>query len=580
MSQISTKIVAQQLLQRLQMRGIEYIVISPGSRNAPLSISFAASDYFKTYVIPDERSAAFYAIGMAEALQKPVAVVCTSGSALLNYLPAVSEAFYRGIPLLVLSADRPEEWVDQGDGQTIRQKGVLTNHIVAETSLIENPIDENQFWFNFREIDTVLNKAMAGNGGPVHINLPFNEPLYTTTTVDQVDQRIALSSPAQLLRPIINEASDDLHTLFSQFNQESKVLILCGQLPPSNGLKNALAILSDFPNVVVMVENTSNLTHQNFIHCIDRTINSIDETNANYYVPELLITIGGAIVSKRIKSFFRNHQPDKHWKVGEQMLFMDTYKTYPISIDITPDSFFKLLVNQATPSKKSRFKEQWKQLDYLVRMKHDDFFQSAPYSDITVFDLVLDTMPDHSVLHMGNSSVVRYCQLFDPVSTIRHTANRGTSGIDGSTSTAIGHALVTPEKLSVCITGDISFFYDSNALWNNHLPKNVRIILINNGGGGIFKIIPGPKTTQVINEVFVAKQDFSAEYICKAFNVHYKKATDMNSLAEELNTFYNMTSNDRPVLLEVFTAGIQNEDVLNAYFKAVKVQSPPLLKED
>jgi 2-succinyl-5-enolpyruvyl-6-hydroxy-3-cyclohexene-1-carboxylate synthase len=542
-----------------------------------LSISFSESQEYTTYVIPAERSAAFYALGMAEAINEPVAVVCTSGSALLNYYPAVSEAFYRNIPLVVIAADRPKEWIDQGDGQTIRQEGVLKNHIIAETALIESPQNEDELWYNFREIDRLFNSACFTVGGPVHFNMPFNEPLYETIKYEEIEKSLLLSKRSSVISKVNTFAHEEFPNLLTVFNSSLKILVLCGQMPKDNSLQNILDKLSDLPSVAIMVENTSNLVNQKFIHCIDRTINSINDENKLDYIPDLLITLGGAIVSKRIKAFFRLNPPKHHWKVGENNLYMDTFQTYPTVIASKPSIFLKELFSHCLQTNSSRYKEQWKQLDFLIELKHRDFLSANQYSDLAVFDLVLDTIPDGSTLHMGNSSVVRYCQLFDPVSTICHTANRGTSGIDGSLSTAVGYALVKPEQLHVCITGDVSFFYDSNALWNHHLPSNLRIILVNNSGGGIFKIIPGPATTNVLDEVFVTKQGFTAEYICKTFNVHYQKATNLEELEEELYRFYVKNSEQRPVLLEIFTPQNENDKILKAYFKAIKVDDAPVL---
>lgn len=577
MSQISNKIVVQQLLIRAKQHGMRKVVLSPGSRNAPLSISFSESKDFETFVIPDERSAAFYALGMAEALAEPVAVVCTSGSALLNYYPAVSEAFYRNIPLIVISADRPNEWIDQGDGQTIRQVGALSNHIIGETSLIETPTTENEIWYNYREIDRLFNLSSRSKGGPVHFNIPFNEPLYDTIEQSSVSESLYSSKKSTLLNTTSNFSITDFPELKSAISTAKKIMILCGQLPKNNALQNTLNVLVDFPSITVMVENTSNLSNKKFIHCIDRTINSITDENKEDYVPELLITIGGAIVSKKIKTFFRLNPPLYHWKVGESSISMDTFKSYPTHLPIDPVAFFKELLHNAALFKKSRFQEQWKQLDYLVQLSHSDFLSSAPYADLSVFDLLLDTIPENSNLHMGNSSVVRYCQLFDPIASIYYTANRGTSGIDGSLSTAVGHALAKKDQLHVCIIGDVSFFYDSNALWNHHLPSNLRIVLINNGGGGIFKIIPGPSSTNVLDEVFFTKQAFSAEYICKTFNVEYMKATSLTELETQLPEFYTYNETNRPILIEVFTHEEENGEVLKDYFKAIHQYNVPVL---
>jgi 2-succinyl-5-enolpyruvyl-6-hydroxy-3-cyclohexene-1-carboxylate synthase len=560
----SEKYGVQQLKEQCFLNGLHTIVFSPGSRNAPLIVAFTQDDRFTCFVIPDERSAGFYAMGMAEQLQKPVAVACTSGSALLNYYPAVSEAFYRKIPLVIISADRPSEWTDMGDGQTIRQEGVFSNHIIDQTSLLESPKSDNEKWFNQREIDRVLQKS---KNGPVHINFPFNEPLYNLS-----EDKVANSVYTELLETESVLTSKQISKLSEVWNSSDRKLIICGQMAKNGYLQEQLKQLAKDSSVAILVENTSNLSDRSFIHCIDRTINSITEDYPELFRPDLLITIGGAVISKKIKSSLRSYKPKNHWKIGSSFQFMDTYQSLTTTIPMSSNTFFSTILENDFKFGLSRYGEQWKQLDYLIQDKHDSYFNEVAYSDLSVFQLILDAIPEKSQLHFGNSSVIRYAQLFDPIESIIHKCNRGTSGIDGSTSTALGNCLADTDHLHSFISGDISFFYDSNAFWNHHLPSNFRMFVINNGGGGIFNIIPGPDKTEVKDKYFVTNQSFSAKSICEAFDVNYMSANSMEDIDSQLDTFFEIQSNERPVLMEIFTPRETNDEVLKDYFDKIKIK--------
>src|SRR5690554_397428 len=577
MGKVSDKPGVQQLVEAFYKHGVKHIVFSPGSRNAPLVVSFANDPRFKCIVIPDERSAAFYALGMAEQSGSPAGVICTSGSALLNYYPAVSEAFYRNIPLVVVSADRPSEWIDQGDGQTIRQENVFQNHICASTTLFENPKSQDQTWFNKRSIDEVMNTAKSLNGGPIHINFPFTEPLYNSKDIKTAVDDSDLKSTAlfELMPQLSSLQKEELRKIW---NNSSKKMILCGQMPKNSYLNEQLKTLTNDKSVAVVVENTSNLQDKSFIHCIDRTITSFIDEDPELYQPDLLITIGGAVISKKIKSYLRKYKAVNHWKVGQEFQFMDTFQSLTVSIPMQPNSFLDILLEEGFNRNTSRYGEQWKQLDYLVQGNHAEFLETVPYSDLSVFNLILDSVPDQSALHLSNSSVIRYAQLFDPIKSINYFCNRGTSGIDGSTSTAIGNAIIGENKLHTFITGDISFFYDSNAFWNNHVPSNFRVFLINNGGGRIFNIIPGPKNTPHKDKFFVAKHSFSAKSICEAYNVNYYAAKSMQEIDQQLDAFYEIQANDRPAVFEIFTDAEQSGEILLDYFNSIKVADVPVLK--
>jgi 2-succinyl-5-enolpyruvyl-6-hydroxy-3-cyclohexene-1-carboxylate synthase len=546
------------LIQNCVANGMRHVVCSPGSRNAPIVIALDNHPEIETIVIHDERSAAFFAMGMAQQLKSPVGIVCTSGSAMLNYYPAVAEAYYQCIPLVVISADRPQEWVNHGDGQTIVQKGVYKNHIRYEAEINEF-VSENEFEL----FDKIVHEAfLQGNGkwkGPIHFNCPLTEPLYETSDVDLVSLKGAALEFSELNSSVIEE-------LKSEWNDAQKKMILCGQMGKDPLLLKYLSELANDNSVVVLVENTSNLIHPKFNHCIDRSLSAIPEEELKDFEPDLLITIGGAVISKRIKQFLRGSDVAKHWKIGASFPEMDTYRKLTRSVKCNPSEVFEKLLSQDLIQHISTFGLKWKQLDYLNQDKLPNFIQQAPYSDLTVFEMLLDYLPDNSMLHMGNSSVVRYCQLFEPVASIQYFSNRGTSGIDGSSSTAAGVAFVRRNKMNVLITGDVSFFYDSNALWNNYLGGNFRIVVINNSGGGIFRIIDGPSKTGQLKKYFETDQQFDASKLAEAYGVEYLSASSLVELEAALPQFLVDEELERPKLLEVFTPNEINDSVLRNFF--------------
>ena len=564
----SAKKGVQILLSQCIELGLKHVVISPGSRNAPLIIAFNQHPAIQTHVIPDERSAAFYALGMAQQLNQAVGILCTSGSAPLNYYPAIAEAYYQQIPMIVFTADRPQAWVDQGDGQTIVQDQVFKNHIRYSVTIPENEGHKDSNWFLAREISAAFHAATGKVKGPVHINLPFSEPLYNQTelTISTSDfKNISAFEPDTKLTHRQRETIRDI------WSSSRRKMIVCGQMSPNQNLERLLIELADDPSVAILVENTSNLVNAAFNHCIDRTLNSISEAEKSDFAPDLLITIGGAVVSKRIKTYLRSFQPKAHFKIGYDFLFMDTYQSLTHTIPMDEDRFFKEILDFEIQTE-SNYALKWKQKDYLIQDKSNIFFaEKATYSDITVFNTILDYVPESSVLHMANSSVIRYCQLFDPIKSILYRCNRGTSGIDGSMSTACGAAIVKPETWHTLITGDMSFFYDSNAFWNHLLTPNLRIFMINNAGGGIFKIIPGPKSTAELDDFFVFNHSFSAENICKAFNVDYHVAKSIEEIESQMQNFYTYTENGRPKLMEIFTSSEINDQALDLFFEKVKL---------
>lgn len=539
--------------------GMTHVVCSPGSRNASLVIAIDEHPALETIVVHDERSAAFYALGMAQELKSPVGLVCTSGSALLNYYPAVAEAFYQCIPIVVMSADRPAEWVNHGDGQTIVQEEVYSNHIRYQTTISKElgPIAINA------EVKHAFDAGLKSWKGPIHFNLPLEEPLYGKRDIEwEREEPIEHRVESSILEDSVKSELTEI------WENSPRKMILIGQHDKDLALKNGLFDLCNDNSIAVLVENTSNLTHQRWIQCIDRTLGGISDEEIEKYQPDLLITLGGAIISKRIKQFLRKAPIKAHWKVGHDFPEMNTYRKLTHSFNLSPSDFVHELLSLSLGQNASNFGSTWKQCDFLNQEKLPTFFESIPYSDMSVFETVLDYIPENTYLHMANSSVVRYCQLYDPIPSLRYFSNRGTSGIDGSTSTACGVALSSPNVCNVLITGDVSFFYDSNAFWNSQLPSNLRVFLINNGGGGIFRIIPGPRESDQLERYFEAQHDRKAEFICKAHDVNYVSASSLEEIESQMAVFFE--ENDRPKLMEIFTPRELNGEVLTEYFEFLK----------
>lgn len=552
----TTKKGVQIFVESCVGRGLRHVVCSPGSRNAPLVIAFDQHPEITTYVIHDERSAAFFALGLSMALDQPVGVTCTSGSAVVNYYPAVTEAFYQGIPLVVMSADRPKYLINQGDGQTIMQDHIFGKHALGYLSVPEDGGDEIDL-----EIDKVLIKALGPQQGPVHFNFPFEEPLYESIENER--------SAVRHLNVEKNPFEGLSEELIEQWNQSERKMILVGQAKPSARRDLLLKELASDPSVVVLTECTSNAVDLQFNHCIDRSLAALNESDILGFQPDILVTLEGAIVSKRIKQFLRNAEGLKyHWNVSTSFLEMDTFfkKTAQVNAETVP--FLQYLVDQRSGLPKSNFGAKWKQLDFENQDRMRTYVAGAPFSDLTAFDIILDSIPEGTYVHLANSTPVRYGQLFDPIKGITYLSNRGTSGIDGSISTAVGYAAAHPDKVNVVLTGDVSFFYDSNALWNTYLGSNVKIVLINNGGGGIFRIIDGPSKTPQLERFFEAAHTTSAEHICKAHDLKYLKANDLSTL--ETGMVELLEEAEKPVLLEVFTPKEVNAEVLRNFFKSLK----------
>ncbi|BAV94395.1 2-succinyl-5-enolpyruvyl-6-hydroxy-3-cyclohexene-1-carboxylic-acid synthase [Ichthyobacterium seriolicida] len=545
--------IVQGISHVLEKKKIDQIVISPGSRNAPLIIEFSKNSFFQTFSVVDERCAAFFALGMAQKSNIPSVLVCTSGSAILNYYPAIAESFYQKTPLIVISADRPEILIDRGHGQTIRQKNVFYNHIAKSIHIPEVYSQEH-----YLMIDEIVNIAIEKEQ-PVHINLPFDEPLYKTTSKLCINPQSSNYKKKERVLDL-----KDLNQMREQWERAASKIILIGQLTSKNPeLEREIDRISQDPSVIIFTETTSNIYGNNLFPSIDKIINTVNIETLNNLRPDILLTLGGAVISKKIKAFFIKNKPGEHWHIGHEST--DTYFCLSKFIDTKAELFFKNF--RPKKNNNSNYFDFWNTIKIQRNLRHDKYLKKSVFSDLKALSCVLEAIPDNTCLHVGNSSIIRYVQLFNIKRSLSVFCNRGTSGIEGSTSTAIGAACVSKEDVSL-ISGDISFFYDSNALWNNYVPCSFRLIVINNGGGGIFRILDESKSLDSLELFFETKHNLTAKHLARMYNWNYLKAENTPELQRQLSNFYQKS--DSPCILEVFTPRLENAEVLKDYFDFLK----------
>lgn len=558
---ITDKKHVQQLASLLLQKGITDVVISPGSRNAPLINQFFGLPEFNCLNVVDERSAGYQALGIALARRKPVVVVCTSGTAAINYGPAIAEAFYQKIPLVVLTADRPRRWVDQADGQTVRQANLFVNHTLKSISLEEAERDDD-FRHNNLQINETLNLVLSGNPGPVHINIPLGEPLYGFSDEELPKFRNieSCSSNAQI-------TSTELEKLVDKWNASTRKMVIVGQLSPDEQINSLVQKMVQDPGTVILAEHLTNLSGRHLVHATDVVVAAISSEEKSKFQPEILLTFGQQIVSKRLKLFVRANQPLEHWHISVSGEHTDTYNSLSRIISSDAFSFLNVFVPEIENTE-SNYREIWKAKEQKALQLQEKFLNDASFCDLTACKTITEMIPENSVVHLGNSSSVRLMQMFDPAQGCEYYGNRGTSGIDGSLSTAVGFAL-SSEKINTIVLGELSFFYDSNALLNQHFPHNLRIIVLNNGGGNIFRLIGGPSQSPALNEHFVAQHNLKAEGLAKAFGLNYLKAENQGELLTALNTIFAPDFSES-VILEVLTEGEISAAVFQECYQQLK----------
>jgi 2-succinyl-5-enolpyruvyl-6-hydroxy-3-cyclohexene-1-carboxylate synthase len=465
------------------------------------------------------------AIGIAQQSGKPVALVCTSGSAAYNFAPAIAEAYFQHIPLLVLTADRPAEWIDQLDGQTIRQPRLYGDHVKGYYDFPQEFPHEDAYWLANRVANEAINLAVQFPEGPVHINTPFREPLYpeSVSTAPNKTPRIIQPEPRQ------SQLSEQTwQALLESIQKYSNVLVVSGQQPPGTTLDHSLSALQALQGWPIAGDILSNLHGRTFfIRHTDAFLGQVSEKAKASLKPDLLITCGSALVAKNLKLFLRAYRPQEHWHIQPGGYTADTFQSLTRTLQVEPALFFSQLTDRLSvimPSQRA-FGDVWLRYEDRARKSIRAFFDSNQQGEFALVSRVMDSLPERCNLHLANSMSVRYANhigLTDQQAGVRVFSNRGTSGIDGCSSTAVGHSLAAPLP-NVLITGDQAFFYDRNAFWHNYPLPNLHVIVINNHGGIIFNLIDGPSRQPEAEEYFITRQSLRARNLAEEFGIAYSE---------------------------------------------------------
>lgn len=542
-----------QLVALLKEYDVRNVVLCPGSRNTPIVHTIASHPFFSCHAATDERNAGYFAIGLALNSGKPAAVCCTSGTALLNLHPAVAEAYYQQVPLVIISADRPTAWIGQMDGQTLPQNSVFGDLVKNEVCLPEIHTGEEE-WFCNRLINEALLELNHHGKGPIHINIPISEPLFQFTEDTLPEVRTIQRYQG------LNIYEREYNSLISRLNSYSRRMMLVGQ----NNLiyqfekKTSKLIYKQFTWIC---EHTANQTIPGMpIKNFDAVLASSDEERLKKLSPQLLITYGGHIVSKRLKQWLRKYPPKEHWHVASDGKVCDTYSVLSVIIEMDPMEFIEkiavMMENNGT-----EYPKQW---ELLSKKQEEPLFD---YSEMSAVGSVLKSIPAESTLHLANSSVIRYAQLYKIPDSVEVCCNRGTSGIEGSISTALGYAWAS-DKLNIILTGDLSFFYNMNALWDNPSRGNVRIMLLNNQGGEIFGTLHS--LPQRSAKFVAGYHSMAAKEWATANGFEYYAIHNQEELNAVLPTFLQAEQQCKPQFMEVFTDRNKDIRILKEYYNSLK----------
>jgi 2-succinyl-5-enolpyruvyl-6-hydroxy-3-cyclohexene-1-carboxylate synthase len=545
-------------------KGLNHAVLSPGSRCAPLTLALTRHPKIKTRTISDERSAGFIALGIAQQTQTPVILLCTSGTAVYNFAPAVAEAFFSNTPLIVCTADRPPEWIAQQDGQTIYQGEIFGKHVKQSFQLPQDYEHPDSAWAINRMINEAINFAQAYPQGPVHINAPFREPLYPAEPTFQFSKNVRIIESLQAELALSAKAKNQLQKEFLLFKH---VLIVAGQQVYDAELTKHAKQVSSKHNLPVVGDILSNLHPlQQLVKHTDLFLGQATDEIKQKLQPDLLITFGGPVISKNLKLFLRKYSPKAHWHIQPAGTPADTFQHLTKIIHTTPASFLSFL-NSIPPSKigndqtQRTYQKLWEAEESRTEHVLQKFFPQPDFGELELVKQLLVQLPDRCNLHLANSMSVRYANfigLLAKQKNIRVFANRGTSGIDGCTSTVVGHSLVS-DVPNILITGDMAFFYDRNAFWNNYPVPDLRVVVLNNHGGIIFNLIDGPASLPESKEYFVTQQKLTAKKLCEEFKFDYLKIDRKEKTKKTIHEFLTFKGNTK--VLE-FESGIEQNKII------------------
>jgi len=532
------------------------VVLCPGSRNAPLALAFLRHPGIVSKTISDERSAGFIALGIAQRTGVAPVLLCTSGTAAFNFAPAVAEAFFSNTPMIVFTADRPKEWIAQQDGQTIFQPGIYGKHVKQCFELPQEYDHADSRWEINRLVNEAINLAMQDPQGPVHINAPFREPLYP-----EANEQVLYSEKIRVMEQIPSRAmlsEEQKESISAAWPSFHNVLIVAGQQSMD---ENFLDSLSDFAvshGIPVIGDVISNL------HPVGKVISHAEAFlgEARHDIrktlqPDLLITFGAGVISKNVKLFLREHAPVAHWHVQPAGTVPDTFRSithiYRSHVRDFLDFLNSLISEKKFESQKQEnYDKFWEVEERRALRSLDGFFPRESLAEFELVNEVIKNLPSTCNLHLANSMSVRYANyigLSAAQKGVKVFSNRGTSGIDGCTSTTVGHALDS-DVPNILITGDMAFFYDRNAFWHNYPLPNLRIVLLNNHGGVIFKILDGPSNIPEGDEFFITHQRLNGRKLCEEYSFDYLLLDNRRKMKNLLKDFFDFDGKTKLMELE------------------------------
>lgn len=561
----TSNISARRLAELLAAHNVSRAVVSPGSRNAPLLQAVASHPQLSTELVTDERQAGFVALGMARASGDPVALVCTSGSAALEYMPAVSEAYYSRTPLIVITADRPAQWIGQDDSQTIVQPGVMSSIVKKSYNLPPVRSDEDE-WFVCRQVNDALLTATSGAPGPVHINIIIDVPIGALTDIpDDTPQ----PAPLRLVAPQPWLAPEQIKELAQTVTSTPKVMIVCGFMPPDRKLNESIGKLSRLPNVAVLTETIANLHGPLLIPNIDGTLAAMRGVGSDDFEPQLVITVGGALVSRHLKEFLRALKSVRHWHVSTVDDTVDCFKHLSLRIATEPSAFFSQLA--ATISKcqqpvDSEYSRLWRRERDRAISLTQAYAARAPWSDFKAMSVIFQLIPRRWNVQMSNGTPIRYGQIFGYHELHRCDCNRGVSGIDGCTATAVGASVEYLHDVTLLISGDTSASYDIGSLTLSQITPRFKMIVVDNGGGGIFRFIKATSGMPVLDTHLACDQPVgSIMALAQSAGFAIYEASSEDELRAR---FGEMASDkDKPGLLVIHTPARESAEILKEYFQ-------------
>lgn len=528
-----------------RLLGVEQVIICPGSRSAPLVFAFSSIREFTITSVLDERSAGYMALGMAQQTRKPVVLICTSGTAAINFYPAIAEAYYQQIPLLVLTADRPSELLNQQDGQMINQQNLYGSHVKASFNLPNFAHQDEQHKQTVSIIAAALSAASGEHCGPVHVNVPLSEPLYPTHIPKQFSQleKSILTWLHKHSRNAEVVNSPGVQSVTRAWIRAKKKLVIIGQALLREAWITPLLKLAVENDVVILTDLTSNQLAACSVPNFDKLIAASDVRQLQQLQPDFILSFGGAVLSKSLKNWLKQIKPETHIRVDKHDYLIDTYGNVTHHIQLPVEDVLNGLAELKWNSPPEPvYRNCWLSASAKLDAKLKPYLCKPIWSELHAIAHLISKLPIGANLQLANSSAIRYVSWSGTSRTdVLINGNRGTSGIDGCTSTALGAAMVN-RRTTVLVTGDLAFLYDRNALQLNKIPTNLKIVVINNQGGGIFTLIDGPTKHKAFAQYFTTPHRVNIKNIALENHLDYYFCQSINGLDKVLDAFFNPLS--------------------------------------